>query len=179
MRRIEPRKPGDIGRRRAHTWHRSQLRGVHRVLGAVERRKLQQIKSVKLFLDRYERMLNEAGLEQGMWSAKTVGNLRGLMALIGIPEAEGRVSTFRTGTRSLIARVFGEVGNLNETEQKAAAALLPFFDDSSESAKIQMNELRGQIADMEATILGEAGINTVDGELVNPSGLPVIPGLSP
>jgi hypothetical protein len=95
-------------------------------------------------IDQFEKAIGEMNLNENALGARTGGLVRKAGATTGlIPDTNLRAFTvLRNGTKSLMARTFGEVGNLNAQEQESALGLIPDVTDTREEASAKIYQLR-------------------------------------
>ena len=95
--------------------------------------RLEKLKDAVPLLQTFERRLNELPAPKGATARAIQAPGRFLATKTQADPKLAAFESFRTGMRSQIARILGEVGNLSETEQKYAINLLPSAYDTQDT----------------------------------------------
>ena len=136
----------------------SKLEAAYKVLGgageasAESKKAVAKLENAEALIDQFTTSLSEIGMAESSLGARTGGTVRKLGASTGlIPDANLRAfSSLREGTKPILARTFGEVGNLTAQEQENAIKLIPDVTDSREEAIAKLTQLRAIISQMKA-----------------------------
>lgn len=111
-------------------------------LSADQEKAIRKLNSAGVLLDSFENMLSQMDLSTFGPEARVTGIGKKLAGLVGLDPATATFAKIRSGVRSQMARTFGEVGNLTETEQANAAKLIPDVTMSEEEIVRNLAELR-------------------------------------
>jgi hypothetical protein len=116
---------------------------------ADQQKRIQNLNTVSAALDNLEREASESGIfrEESQLTSTIRGPIERVVGSATDPRKRQYIASLRSRGIQII-RALGEVGNLSQSEQQAAAANLPTPGDNAETAfrKIQsLRELFGQI----------------------------------
>lgn len=111
-------------------------------LDADQEKGLRKLSTAEGLMDMTFKMAVEFNNSNIGWEARLSGAGRTLMANLGHDPNVKTFNDLRDGTRSLIARTFGEVGNLSEPEQQNALKLMPDAGDTPVELETKYNALK-------------------------------------
>jgi len=121
-------------------------------LSAESKKAVTKLDNATAILNQVESALSTIGLAETSIGARVGGVARKAGAATGVaPSPNIRAfSSLRQGIKPILARTFGEVGNLTAQEQENAINLIPDITDSEEEKKAKLTQLRAIIAQMRA-----------------------------
>jgi len=124
-------------------------------LTITQKNRLSSLDSAEAALGQLENLLTDIDLSDTAIGGRVGGRVRGVGASTGLlPNAKIRsYNSLREGTVSVFAKMFGEVGNLSESEQERALKNIPSITDSEEEATLKLNNLRTIIGSIRETIV--------------------------
>ena len=109
--------------------------------------RMKKLTGLKDAVDYFEKKINEIPVGSG-FGGRLEGVKLSAEAALQVGEMGSKAAAYQSsveGMRSQIARGLGEVGNLSETEQKAAINLLPKLTDNNETRAQKMQNFRDYI----------------------------------
>lgn len=113
-------------------------------MSADNQKAIQKLDTTLTTVNQLENEFSKLNKSESGIAARVGGLARGIGAATGIDQdpALRNYDSMRKGVRSLIAKTFGEVGNLSEPEQENAIRLIPSIYDSAEEAAYKFNQLK-------------------------------------